>query len=152
MTRTAPLGLAAALLLAVAPAAAQDLRIALGSEASPLLADANGSPWWREMARCTGFLLSAAETYGARGDAGQAVRTQQAAEQLHDQALRRLALDRRIEEQAAAGLLKPEVRVGLRLADTTVGKGTGARSAWNVYRSRCLDLREAYGAQAYAAR
>ncbi len=137
-------GMAAALVAAVAPALAGDL-IFTRREASPLAENNVGRPYWVLLAQCSGIYEGAYAYEFGRGRNHAAADVNQRADELLDDAVKQLQSDRNVDRETALSMTRQEVALGRSDAEAMVDhSGTGDDSAWNWTRSACLDIWLAY--------
>jgi hypothetical protein len=91
-------------------------------------------------------MFAAAFNYSSlRGDPEQAWQDREIGKAMLNDAIGRLVIDRGLERKPAFDLTLPEVAVGRAVAeDLFADSGFGPRSRWNIQRSICLDIRDAY--------
>jgi hypothetical protein len=110
-----------------------------------LLSHSAGQPYGRLQSRCAGMFAAAFNYSSLRGDPEQAWQDREIGKAMLNDAIGRLVIDRGLERKPAFDLTLPEVAVGRAVAeDLFADSGFGPRSRWNIQRSICLDIRDAY--------
>lgn len=131
-----------------APAMAADLAY---DGDSMLAAGAKGKPYWMIQAQCSGFFGATSAYMAERGDADGAEKAKVQGVSFFRDAVDRLVRDRDITRPAAIEAVSQAVDSGRQegLQKIRDGGGLQPRSHWNVARSVCLDVNDAYKAVRY---
>jgi hypothetical protein len=132
------------LLLGPTRALAGDLIFSPSS--STVLTEASaGQPYWRLHAQCAG-MLHAAFNYNSQNDrTQQAVADRDASKTMLLAAIDRLQQDRGMDRKAALNLALVQMNIGSEAALPLLHSGgTGPKSPWNIQRSICMDILDAY--------
>ena len=131
---------AACAAMTAGPALAADLLLTKG-EATALVENNVGKPFWLLEAQCAGAYGAAYGFEQAHGHAGLAESDKALGVAMLDNALARLETDRGLDRDAAMALAVPEVDAGRGEAAGMLAKsGSGPDSDWNVLRSGCEDI------------
>ena len=130
-------------------ASAEDLLIQKTTrDQPPAVADLAGQPWWRQLARCSVFFISAADGWTAEQQTERAAQARGLAVSMQRSALARVRIDRGVGDDAAFEVVRPHVGNGIALGDHLWPQHVKVTSGWNIYRSQCLDLRDEHAALA----
>ena len=103
-----------------------------------------GTPWWRQLARCAGFYDSVANAYEQLGQQQSTRSAETRGNELTSAALARLKEDRGIADEQAVALIAPEISIGRGVGEKLWARHKRIHGAWNIYRSQCEDVREVY--------
>lgn len=131
-----------------APAMAADLAY----DGDSMLAEgAKGKPYWMIQAQCSGFFGATSAYMAERGDADGADKAKVQGVAFFRDAVDRLVRDRKLTRPAAIEAVSQAVDAGRQegLQKIKDGGGLQPRSHWNVARSVCLDVNDAYKAVRY---
>jgi len=137
---------AAAALLVVAtatPAFAGDLVFPTRA-ASSMTWQARNQPYWALLAECAGVMGAASNWATSRGDAAAAGDYERKATSMMGEAMHRLQVDRGLSEKDSMGYAAQQVYVGRDQGAELLKSGTGAYSTFNIKRSACIEIDEAY--------
>jgi len=150
MRRALSFATAAAIVAAAlsAPAQAADLRY----DGDSILAEqARGKPYWLIQAQCSGFFGATSNYFADRGDAAAAQAAKAQGVTFFKDSVERLTRDRGITREEAVATVSQAVDSGRAegLQKIRDGGGVEPRSHWNVARSVCLDIAEAYKPNRY---
>jgi hypothetical protein len=143
MRRTGLLVVALITLAGALPAVAGD-RTLSENDATPLSEHAIGQPYWRLEAQCAGLYGATANFYSSKGRHGAADTDTQRGVSFMDDAIARLQEDRRLDFEAALALAGAQVDASRAHSKSMLSQGMRAHSAWNLERSFCLDVYDAY--------
>ena len=125
-------------------AAADDMHLSK-ADVTELTAGNVGKPFWSLQAQCAGIFgagygyeIARQRVREANGDEAWGV-------SMLDASLSRLETDRGIDRTAALNIAAPEVEFGREQANKALDNGgVGAEGPWNVLRSACMDVSDAY--------
>lgn len=133
----------AAVLAAVAlPAQAGDLVLAK-DQTTDLSEPLAGTPYWVITAQCAGVFSAAYKAASGEGRAdAEEIKAKGVA--MLNAAVERLVIDRGLDRKAAMALASSEFAGGARSGDEVMLNGFGRGSRWNLQRSVCLDVYDAY--------
>jgi hypothetical protein len=111
-----------------------------------LLTESNiGKPYWSLHAQCAGVYGAASGFETASGHADPAEKYKLIAVGMFNDAVARLQADRGLDRPAAIALATPELDYGRASAARMLADdGTGSDSGWNMLRSACQDISQAY--------
>ncbi len=140
MPRTILLALVASV-IAAAPAAAGD-RVLTSDDATPLSEHAVGKPYWMIQAQCAGLYGATANFYADRRRDKVASGDQQMGVSFMNDAIERLQQDRNLDFEAALTLAGAQVDTARAHSKSLLD--AHRHDAWNVERSFCLDVYDAY--------
>ena len=137
--------LTVATLAVAAPATAGDLLYRGGTL---LTDDVAGKPYWAIQARCAGVYGATSNFLAEKGDAAGAEEARTIGVTFLREAIDRVMQDRGVARAVAIEALGPAAVAGRSetLAALQTG-GAGPGSQWNLVRSVCLDVRDAYAAR-----
>lgn len=137
--------LTVAALAAAGPVAAGDLIFPGGTL---LTSDVAGKPYWAIQARCAGVYGATSNFLAEKGDTAGADAARALGVTFLQEAIDRVMQDRGVPRPTAIEALGPAVVAGRSetLAALQAG-GAGPSSQWNLVRSVCLDVRDAYAAR-----
>ena len=138
--------IAAAPALLAAPVMAADLTFAK-KDSSPVTEHAIGQPYWMLQAQCAGLFGSMSNFQSARGRTGDADQAKSLGVSFMHDSMARLERDRGLDEHAALAAAGQQVNVGRAHAQQIIALGVDDHSQWNVERSFCLDVNDAYHAR-----
>ena len=127
--------------IAAAPAMAAD-RVLTRDDATPLSENAVGKPYWLIQAQCAGLYGATANFYADRHRGKVAAGDQQMGVSFMNDAIERLQQDRNLDFEAALTLAGAQVDTAR--AHSKALLDDNRRDAWNVERSFCLDVYDAY--------
>lgn len=130
------------------PSYAADLRY----DGESLLAEpAKGKPYWIIQAQCSGFFGATSNYYAQRGKTAEAEAAKAQGVVFFRDSVARLVRDRAITKEEAVATVAQAVDSGRAegLQKIRDGGGVEPRSHWNVARSVCLDVADAYKAVRY---
>lgn len=133
---------------AVTPAMAADLRY----DGESLLAEgAKGKPYWMIQAQCSGLFGATSSYLAEKGDADAAQTAKVQGVAFFRDAVDRLMRDRKMTRPAAIDAVSQIVVTGRQagLSKIQTGGGLNPNSHWNVERSVCLDVNDAYKSVRY---
>lgn len=118
---------------------------------SLLAAGAKGKPYWMIQAQCSGFFEATGAYMAQRGDTDGADKAKAQGVAFFRDAVDRLARDRDLTRPSATEAVSFAVEAGRAegLQKIQNGGRLESRSHWNVARSVCLDVNDAYKAVRY---
>jgi hypothetical protein len=140
MSKTILLALMASA-IAAAPAAAGDMVLS-NHDATGLSERAVGKPYWLIQAQCAGLYGASANFYADKGRGQVATGDQQMGVNFMNDAIERLQHDRNLDFEAALNLAGAQVDTARAHSRSLLE--ANRRDAWNVERSFCLDVYDAY--------
>ncbi len=140
------IAVAAAVAAIAAPAFAGDLTFS-SRDANPITNHAVGQPYWVLQAQCAGLFGSMSNYQASRGRAAEAEQAKAQGVAFMKDSLARLRVDRGLEGDNAMAAAGAQVNVGRAHAQQIIAMGTDDHSQWNVERSFCLDVNDAYHAR-----
>jgi hypothetical protein len=140
MPRTVLLALMASA-IAAAPAMAGDLVLS-SNDATPLSEHAVGKPYWVIQAQCAGLYGATANFHNDQHREKAASGDQQMGVTFMNDAIERLQQDRKLDFEAALTLAGAQVDTARAHSKSLLD--SNRRDAWNVERSFCLDVYDAY--------
>jgi hypothetical protein len=111
-------------------------------DATPLSEHAVGKPYWILQAQCAGLYGATANFNTAKGKGGAASGDEQMGVSFMNDAIERLQADRKLDFEAALHLAGGQVD-SARAHSKSLLDGH-RRDEWNVERSFCLDVYDAY--------
>jgi len=127
-----------------APAMAADLRY---DGESMLAAGSKGKPYWMLQAQCSGFFGATSGYMSEKGDTDAADKAKVQGVAFFRDAVDRLVRDRKVSRSAAIELVSRSVDAGRAQGLQNIRDGgIQPSSNWNVARSVCLDVNDAYKA------
>ena len=133
---------------AAGAASADDQLISKPNHAQPQSLDGlQGTPWWKQLARCAGFYDSVANGYEQLGQRQPTRAAEAMGDELTAAALARLRADRGLDDEAAVALIAPEISIGRGVGERLWPRRNRVVSSWNIYRSQCLDVRDVYASR-----
>ncbi len=115
------------------------------SSATVLTEASAGQPYWRLHAQCAG-MLHATFNYNSQNDrTEQAVTDRDASKTMLLASIDRLQQDRGMDRKAALNLALVQMNIGSEAAlPLLYNGGAGPKSPWNIQRSICMDILDAY--------
>jgi|GEM_PF-1633216 hypothetical protein len=133
-----------ALVLGSATARAGDL--IFGPASATVLTEASaGQPYWRLHAQCAGMLHASFNYNSQNGRTEQAVTDRDASKTMLLASIGRLQQDRGMDRKTALNLALVQMNIGSEAARPLIyNGGTGPKSPWNIQRSICMDILDAY--------
>ena len=142
------LSLIAASVCAAQSALAADMVLSKRA-ATPLIEGNVGIPYWTLQAQCAGTFGATYNFHKVQNRLKDADEDKSLGVAMLDDAIARLQTDRGLDRDAAMQLAIPQVEYGRGLAQKTLdSQGAVAESRWNILRSICLDVEQAYRNQA----
>src|SRR3569833_313639 len=105
---------------------------------------ARNQPYWALLAECAGVMGAASDWAPSRGDAAAAGDYERKATSMMGEAMHRLQVDRGLSEKDSMGYAAQQVYVGRDQGAQLLKSGTGAYSTFNIKRSACIEIDEAY--------
>ena len=137
--------LAACGLACAGPVAAGDLQLSR-TDVTELTQGNVGKPFWSLQAQCAGVFGAGYAYEIGRQRVRQANDDEAWGEAMLNDSVARLQADRAIDHQAALDIAAQEVEYGRNQAKMALQEGgTAPEGQWNLLRSACLDVSEAYG-------
>ena len=136
--------LAATAISAAGPALAADMVYRGGTL---LTEGVVGKPYWAVQAQCAGVYGAASVYLGEKGDDAGAERAKVIGVAFLRDAIDRVMKDRGLGRPEALDALSPGVAAGrTETLEALKTQGDGPNSKWNIVRSVCLDVQDAYRA------